>query len=224
MDDFDLENILDSVDVNSLPVASAPASVVSSKASVASNSSDVTIALGDVDIDDLLEDVADSMLSNTSADTSSIGSPSKGAPARNVDDDIDDVSLGSHMHNKELSNWSAAIVSMPPELRSKWNTFFEEDSMASCNSRFQLSDAYTGNDRISAKKVFQDCVRKTLKRNGVPEMKINAVMSAILSDPMKYNALIASFKEELLAQHKTEIVRDIDYDTQKFPNLAAHYA
>lgn len=230
MDDFDLDDILDSVDVNSLPVAPAASGIANSQSSGAktqASNSNAASSASELNIDDLLEDVAESMLSSQSTAVTSAGSgvvASKASDATIMNDDIDDVSLGSHMHNKELSSWSAAIVNMPPEIRSKWNAYFEEDSQASCNSRFLLSDAYLGSDAISAKKVFQECVRKALKKNGVSEMKINDVMSAVLSDPVKYNELIAAFKRELLTTHKGEIMRDIDYDPKKFPNLASYFA
>lgn len=200
MNDDDLDQLLDSVDIDELAAA-------------------------EIDMDNLLDDVADALLGDAGSLTATSGR--RDADACGDHDDVD-LDLGTQQRAEECREWRAVTARVPPDLMAKWNRIFEGDVVPTESlSLFRTSDCYRGSSElpVQAKKLFQDCVRKALKNSKISEAQISSIMAHLLSDPLQHDAMMALFRKELLSVHAGRIEADPNYSPGgTFPNLDKYFA
>lgn len=208
MNDDDLDQLLDSIDIDCLP------------------SADIELKQSQMNIDDLLDDVANSVL---------IGEPS---PTMTLpveltlpvgDDDLGELHLEAHQESLDQKEWLSAIGALPLDLRNKWSSLYNSDSNITRQGRFLASDNYldSHSEKQQPSKLFQAVIRRALKRCHVGELKINEIMAGILSDPAVYEDLLLSFQEELLISQKAVVEMEpeyVDSNGMLYNNIREFYA
>lgn len=201
MDDDDLDLLLDSVDVDSLPAA----------------------AHTDMDMDDLLDDIADSLLGEGATDP-----PAASDAYCDAEEELD---LGSHQQAMATKEWQSAIARVPADMRDRWARMFAGDNIdAAPRSRFRASDCYSGQRQAKAtvqpKQLLQECVRKALKVSKSDDDQIREVLASLVSDHGRYDALVLLFEKELLREHVSEVKSDPNYvvSNERYKSLQAYCA
>ena len=199
MDDVDLDMLLDSVDVDSM----------------------ATPADTELDMDGLLDDVADSLLGD--------GAACPSYAADQFCDQEDELDLGSHQQAMAAKEWESAIARVPPDIRDRWSRIFTNDSIDSApRSRFRASDCYSGQShakvKVQPKQLLQDCVRTALKKTNMSDTQTREILASLVSDHDRYDALVLLFQKEILQAHMPEVKSDPNYivNGESYQNLRAY--
>ncbi len=206
MNQADLDLILDSIDIDDVPDPIRPEANLSSTPQndgAAANGADDM----DIDLDELLDSVAEELLSRPPT----------------IDQAAGQADLGIK-NSIEYASFQAVISKLPSDIKSKWSHFFTEDPLEPTTTRLLPSDHYHGKVVVSGrKKIMQDCIRRALKRSGVSELKISEVIATLVSNPVEFEGLCEQFEVELLDMHKDEILNSPSFSSLRYPHLARYY-
>jgi hypothetical protein len=185
-------------------------------------------APSDFDMDDILNDVADSLLGEGHAEGGAAAAAAGGGQAHYEDDDDElDSDLGAHLQAVDEREFLSAAARVPADVRARWTEMYGSDATAPQRpSRFRCSDSYSGGQPQQPKKVFQECVRRALKKSKVSESKIAEIIGALLSvPPAQHDAMMAAFQEQTLRVHRDEIKSDpnfADAKSEDYPSLKSY--
>jgi hypothetical protein len=128
----------------------------------------------------------------------------------------------------EVKPWLAATALVTPALRDEWSALVRKDHEVVIKSKFLPSKAYQSGDAqqtplTNANKLLFEQVKNAATRCGLDDVKTNKLLSVVnpVTDNETGKRIQAAYRKQLLKSLKKDIVTDVNYSPEKFPNLAA---
>jgi hypothetical protein len=190
--------------------------------------------MSDVDsLDELLDDI-DDIKSGPDADT--IGDTSIDLDAllddaaeeydkteQQVDEDddlVEDGGIAGHMHSSEERAVDSALLGVPFHMRKKWTEFLHADISVAEGAEYVSSYAYRSwseeRNKFSIDKSLKEMVMRVSSKCGLNDAQSKEVENAVMADPVMKSQYIA----QIIADRKTQILSDPNYDPNIYPMLA----
>lgn len=167
-----------------------------------------------MDLDAVLDAAADTMLD------SSKSSASKPATAP--------TAVTSTSVPAEIKPWLAFSANVPRETRDKWNTYVKNDRNATPATPFQPSNSYRSWDSqpMNHSKLIHDLVKKAATQAGLDESKTQKLLTTFhpVTETDFSRQVQSSYYKQIIDDVSDSIVKDPNYDPQRFPHLAQFLA
>lgn len=162
-----------------------------------------------VNLDDMLNDAASSVLATT--------------PSSAQASEVQKVRIVSD----QIKPWLAFTANVPAETREKWTKMVKVDCDTEVTSKFSASSAYRAWDPSTASKMgltksLHDLVKKSAGKCGIDEVKTMKILSLVnpVTDTEHGKQLQSAFTKQLVNDLKSDIQSDPNFSAERFPLLA----
>ena len=178
------------------------------------NSSDDKYVKTEEDLDDLLDDFFDS---SGIVREEEIGNSSK------VSDDIDEEEdLTTHIKLRKTHDLESALKDVPdPHLKKKWIDILKDEVRLGCSPPLKPSYAYLEwqdpVEHFSVDKSLRNIIIRACSKSSLDDAKAKLLQDLLFND----EELLQMYCKHILNDKRTDIKRSQDFDTAKYPLLAA---
>jgi hypothetical protein len=160
-----------------------------------------------IDLDDLLDEVAESFLTTDSEFQET--------------DDIFGDSLNSHLQSEKKRNIDTSLYGVPIHLRKKWSEILLADVTVPESTQLRPSHAYLSWDNESYCPTFEKLIRETIVKScskcDLKTPLITAIEHALIDN----QEVRRQYVELLISRQQNKIQRDPNYTPEKYPHLGA---
>jgi hypothetical protein len=123
---------------------------------------------------------------------------------------------------------AATALVQPTTQRDKWSSYVRRDFHVESKSCFLPSNSYRSGDSVqtsapTSNKILYETVKTAATKCGLSESKVSKLLALVnpSTDLESGKRLQIAYRKYMFESLKKDIEKDINYDTSKFPNIAA---